>query len=118
MITREDLNEKLEPYWAERPVSKSVDTGEGWYDLIAKLLDDITAISKDFKIMQIKEKFGGLRFYIVAPGSVLKANLIKEKIYIAEDLSLKTCEVCGEPGEPRRVNGWIRTLCDAHSEVG
>ena len=44
--------------------------GNGWYDLIDKLSQDITDIinKEDCEITceacQVKEKFGGLRFYI------------------------------------------------------
>ncbi len=42
-------------------------TGDGWYDIINDLCQTITKIigKKDFKVIadQVKEKFGGLRFY-------------------------------------------------------
>lgn len=65
------------------------------------------------EILQIKEKFGGLRFYV---GEV-PANLyfrVNNAISLAEAASFATCEECGEPGK-RRGGGWIRTLCDAHA---
>jgi Txe/YoeB family toxin of Txe-Axe toxin-antitoxin module len=41
--------------------------GDGWYDLINNLCRDLTKVTenKDYKIvvLQVKEKFGGLRFY-------------------------------------------------------
>ena len=58
------------------------------------------------KASQVKEKFGGLRFYMTC-GTDEIYNLIEE----AEALSYKTCEVCGKPGE-ERPSGWIHTLCD------
>lgn len=59
--------------------------------------------------VQVKEKFGGLRFYVDRSDSVVDAL-----ISMAESMSYRTCEVCGSPGTPRR-GGWIRTLCDTHA---
>jgi len=58
------------------------------------------------KAVQVKEKFGGLRFYMTCGSSEI-FNLVEE----AETLSYKTCEECGGPGE-ERGGGWIRTLCN------
>jgi len=61
------------------------------------------------KAAQVKEKFGGLRFYMTC-GTDEIYDLISE----AETLSCKTCEECGKPGE-ERATGWIHTLCnDCH----
>ncbi len=61
------------------------------------------------ELVQVKEKFGGLRFYADGGSSELQAQ-----IELAEAMSYRTCETCGAPGVPRR-GGWIRTLCDAHA---
>ena len=58
------------------------------------------------KAAQVKEKFGGLRFYMTV-GIDKIFNLVEE----AEALSYKTCEECGKPGE-ERGGGWIHTLCN------
>jgi len=55
---------------------------------------------------QVKEKFGGLRFYMTCG-----TDEIYDLTDKAEALSYKTCEECGKPGEERH-GGWIRTLCD------
>jgi len=80
--------------------------GPGWGGLLDRLYD---AIPPNAIVVQVKEKFGGLRFYVdAAPGWFF--DLIHE----AEDLSMKTCEECGEPGYP--AGGWIKTLCEKHHE--
>lgn len=58
---------------------------------------------------QIKEKFGGLRFYI--DGHSDEAAAV---IGIAEAECWKTCEACGAPGRRRDEFEWITTLCGAH----
>jgi len=49
------------------PIYFGVDTGDGWYDLLYELCGRLVQIEKNFGIItiadQIKEKFGGLRFY-------------------------------------------------------
>jgi hypothetical protein len=67
-----------------------------------------TAIEDLPVIQQIKEKFGGLRFYVNRGG-----DDVSNYISFAEQMSYKTCEICGHPGE-RRNTGWVKTLCNHH----
>jgi hypothetical protein len=60
------------------------------------------------RIEQIKEKFGGLRFYYQGGD-----DHISGMVTMAEIWAGRTCEKCGNKGE-RRGGGWIRTLCDVH----
>lgn len=59
---------------------------------------------------QVKEKWGGLRFYVDNADDYCRGV-----IDLAERMSLSTCEVCGAPGK-RAGGGWIRTLCEEHSK--
>ena len=60
---------------------------------------------------QVKEKFGGLRFYV---------NGATDKhwnyISFAENMSHRTCEVCGAPGKTY-TDGWHQTLCEHHAKL-
>jgi hypothetical protein len=60
------------------------------------------------QVEQIKEKFGGLRFYYQG-GDAHIAGLVS----MAESWASNTCETCGNKGKVRH-GGWVRTLCDAH----
>ena len=60
--------------------------------------------------MQVKEKFGTLRFYYDGGD-----DKIDGMVRMAEAMSAVTCEECGAPGTSRR-GGWIRTLCDTHEQ--
>jgi hypothetical protein len=62
-------------------------------------------------INQVKEKFGGLRFYVSGGDPIIWAY-----IRFAEYMASKTCEECGAPGT-RHNTGWIRTLCATHATV-
>lgn len=98
--------------------------GPGWWPIIEVLCDQIHHHIK-FKneqrdrwnrgegcppvtISQIKEKFGGLRFYYDG-GDPAIAGMVT----MAESWAARSCEECGKPGKSRD-GGWIRTLCDEH----
>ena len=86
-------------------VECGADCGDGWVPLLEKLIGDLNALNEPYTIEQIKEKFGGLRFYytgLTQEGSDLVSR--------AERDSFKICEVCGDPGE-LRAKGWWKTLC-------
>lgn len=83
--------------------------GDGWLHLIINLIEELIAAGWDREVVQVKEKFGGLRFY---------TNSAPEGGYDIinkyEALSQETCEICGEKGKLRDT-GWMRTLCDEHA---
>jgi len=91
--------------------------GDGWYDLINQLCGDISkwyntnrgGIPDDFYVVQVKEKFGSLRFYITAA-----PKEIHDMISVAEQKSYFICEKCGKEGKMfyRDELPWIMTLCD------
>lgn len=101
-------------------ISKGIDCGNGWYNLLETLaakieryLETCPEDQRDgaFGLLQIKEKFGGLRFYCQG---VNFPEELKNAINEAESLSYRTCEICGEPGK-LRSSSWLMTLCDDHA---
>jgi len=58
------------------------------------------------EVTQVKEKFGGLRFYVNSSDDYI-AGLIS----FAEGMSYKTCSACGEKSSNQVRRGWIYTLC-------
>lgn len=93
------------------------DCGDGWFKLIHELSSKLEALilqlpdveRANVRASQVKEKFGGLRFYMTSSTEEMN-HLIDE----AEERSYAICETCGAPGR-RRYGGWIRTLCDEHA---
>jgi hypothetical protein len=89
---------------------------DGWFDILWRLCGDLEPlvaqleqeIGCQFEVLQVKEKFGGLRFYVNH-----KNDAIRQRIEAAIQESLHTCEVCGQPGRLRE-DDWIKTLCDEH----
>ncbi|MFV8836738.1 hypothetical protein ACNSTU_17400 [Aquisalimonas sp. APHAB1-3] len=63
-----------------------------------------------FRWLQIKEKFGGLRAYASHDG----LQGVEEILRSAHARSARTCQVCGQPGEMRRVGPIIMTVCIPH----
>ena len=100
-------------FYANRPPIKSrhfFAVGDGWLPLIKKCIKECIKAGWNKEICQVKEKFGGLRFYI-NDGSKEIFDIISKY----ENISHTTCEECGKPGK-QRSGGWIRTLCDKHSK--
>jgi len=90
-----------------------VPVGEGWYPIIADLVREIREIDerlgKKSQVLQIKEKFGALRFYLDD-----MSEEYREVVSRAENKSLETCEDCGAPGK-MYSDGWMLTLCREHA---
>jgi len=115
-MTMEDRNEESQEALDES--SSWFECDDGWGSLIAELEVKLKALSPDYTVSQVKEKFGGLRYY-AHPGeadpetSERFYDLIRE----AEAKSYKTCECCGQPGRLARRGGggWYKTLCPACS---
>ena len=84
--------------------------GEGWFELLKNLIDELISLGWDRDMIQSKEKFGGLNFYIKEPTTEMSAIILAY-----EQMSYSVCEDCGEEGS-RRNDGWIKTLCDVHAE--
>jgi hypothetical protein len=101
---------------AENLMCFGFECSDGWFDLIWKLCENIETSLKGqtdwnptippFRVIQVKEKFGGLRFY-----TNWGNDEIFKHINEAESKSHKTCEMCGKFGKVRR-DGWVKTLCD------
>jgi hypothetical protein len=92
--------------------------GAGWWPILEHLCHNIQS-HIDWKnkqgqtvpqvtVEQIKEKFGGLRFYYQGGD-----DEISGMVRMAESWAEIACEDCGGIGK-RRGGGWVRTLCDLH----
>jgi len=92
--------------------------GKGWWPIVESLCANIQGhlnwvnrngtVVEQVVVMQIKEKFGGFRFYYEGGD-----DMINGLVTMAESWAIRSCEECGKPGKSRS-GGWIRTLCDEH----
>ena len=96
--------------------------GDGWFDLIYELCKEIKeyygVVPETFSVVEVKEKFGALRFYITyAP------RVVHDMIDRAEKRSYRVCEECGKVNDYKKGDvpyrsfyrdklPWIQTLCD------
>jgi len=102
----ESIKDKVDqPQWEG---SKNIITQEKIDETKAKLDEETLKVPV---AVQVKEKFGGLRFYV-------NGATDKHWSYInfAESMSYRTCEDCGAPGKTY-TDGWHTTLCDIHAEM-
>ena len=99
---------------------RGVFCGSGWDAILLDLDEKLAALVPNYEVNQVKEKFGGLRYYVSfpedAPGGVVKQ--CRALISATESECARTCDECGQPGEPADTGtGWIRVLCPTDAEA-
>jgi hypothetical protein len=107
---------KFKFFKPDRPPTQSLmcfgfAVGDGWFKLLWDLCIaiDKTNPPEEFEVVQVKEKFAGLRFY-----AHYCTEEINKLISEAESKSYKTCEICGRKGKVRLYR-WNVTLCFWHN---
>lgn len=91
--------------------------GDGWFNVIDNLCKEIQEYLdnnphiEQIHAVQVKEKYGGLRFYLD-----FSTEEIDKMIRKAEVEASKTCDVCGKPGE-LGGSGWYATRCEEHTKA-
>lgn len=93
--------------------------GKGWASLIHEVFSYIENNKISVKIIQVKEKYGGLRIYFHETNHLEDSSYREFSKFImdAENRSLKMCETCGNPGL-LRGKSWYYTSCDLHAKHG
>lgn len=113
-----------------------LECGEGWFDLIDTLCGSIQHYidsnertnkyiiennkknpekakqllpTRQVVVHQIKEKFGGLRFYVNHQNEYVSGLIAG-----ITSMSYKTCEYCGAPGKLSNTTNWYVTGCKKH----
>ena len=99
------------------PIRYGFACDDGWLPLLEILFKGMAELDtqKAVRIFQIKEKCGGLRFYIEFQSKNLLGEEYTNKIYDliskAESASYNICERCGASPAKQTSKGWIKTLC-------
>lgn len=87
----------------------------GWIGPVERLTDLLERIG-GIRCVQVKEKFGGLRYYVESddetPVPPERRELVYGLIHACEAACSIICLYCGAPGR-LRGGGWVRTLCDS-----
>ena len=101
---------------------------EGWTNTFVpemkkELANTLGGYVYDFDVLQIKEKYGTMRIYwswadrdytsreIVDLEEI--SEIITDIINKYENISEKTCAVCGKPAT-KFTTGWVWPVCDEH----
>lgn len=105
------LEHLLAKYEISRP-SCSSELPAGWAYIVDELIDDLIELGWDKDLHQVKEEFGGLRFYIGAGSPE-----VHDRITLAEQSSFKVCIDCGSEDDITRVPGhYILFTCPTCKE--
>jgi hypothetical protein len=100
----------------------------GWYSLLVELDEQLRALLPNYVIHQVKEKFGGLRYYwepgedvrdasdpggeAAVAGRERRIELAQQLVASAEKRASAICELCGAAGQLHRTHaGRYKTLC-------
>lgn len=101
-------------------LSYGLECGSGWFEMLLVLSESIEKIAATMKaqgvdeselplVCQVKEKLGGLRYYIEHGNHDIN-TMIEE----AQQTSYRICDVCGAAGELRVIEGIYMTRCHEH----
>jgi hypothetical protein len=109
-------NQLFERYPAIFVRERDIACGDGWFDLIDTLCEQLQHATETQEMpqvvaAQVKEKFGALRFYVHERSAEQQGM-----ITLAQAMSYRICDVCGARGELR---GPViaRTRCDKHVDT-
>lgn len=104
---------------------KYISCNPGWWYILEELETKLNYLDPDYKINQVKEKFGALRFYYQSSKGGVVQDIMNDCVRAAERLSTSTCEMCGSscvrtiPEKVKwdstvklRDGGWYKTLCN------
>lgn len=102
-------------------MSYGFECGSGWFEMLLLLSESIEKIASTMKaegvdedklplVCQVKEKLGGLRYYIEHGNYEINA-MIEE----AQQKSFGICDVCGAAGQLRVIEGIYMTRCHEHT---
>ncbi len=120
-----DDDKKLEKLREEFPrvfrQLRNFECGDGWYDLVRKLAAHAEALASEAGLdpesdawpqaVQVKEKFGGLRFYLAGGTPEIHQKFFDQMMAVEQE-SRSICERCGAPGQVINDGGYVHTNCE------
>lgn len=105
LFSQKDLSAQETCLWG------GLECSGGWYFLIDNLCNCIQNYINinnlpQVEVVQVKNKFGMLRYYLNSSDPTIDGM-----IWLTEDISHKTCEICGSNKDVVHTSGHVRTLC-------
>lgn len=94
---------------------------KGWNELVEEITSKIEVINNKYspssyiRAVQVKQKFGGLRYYIsIEDVEEQDVKYVYDIIAEAEKRSFTICEYCGSTAKISKHRTYVETLCDEH----
>lgn len=101
-------------------MSYGLEVGDGWYELLLALSEDLQRLDPTLVATQVKQKFGTLRFYLAQSDLAMRGEAgamfslapqasderVRARIQQAEKDSAGICEECGAPGHYHQGGYW------------
>jgi len=101
------LKDRRNPFRSKIKDRSFCSCGDGWLPLIQECIEGAIKLGWNKEICQIKEKFGGLRFYTNSASEECHAWVSK-----CGARSYEICEQCGSTDNVSQTKGgWITSLC-------
>jgi hypothetical protein len=102
--------------------SGTIEVPLGWLNLIYQLNIRLKSMFPNYVIHQVKEKFGGLRFYYSINRDFTTSKSNKKKIIKfqttvneAEIIANYVCAICGNYNKENISTGWKSPRCREHA---
>lgn len=114
-ITIFDLHKSMRNNFYDKRPEKHISIDEGWYKLVLQCHIELLNVDPQYKIYQIKEKFGELRYYYEPSEHYWEdyqiVSLMTRISSKYEAISKTTCEATGQVGVlMKSPTGYFRTL--------
>ena len=103
----------------ETAMGRGFECQDGWYPLIRTLCETLCLHLDEqpgqgsIRVVQVKEKLGGLRFRVRGGD-----EYVRGAIDLAERMSYRLCEVCGRPADGDGQESAAGTRCGLHRGAG
>jgi hypothetical protein len=98
------------------PYLPYVDVDEGWYQLVLDCDNELSGIDPNYDLQQVKEKFGGLRYYFQPSDPKLREEM-DAVVAKYEKIASETCEASGGPGVlMKSIGNHYKTLNPEYAE--
>jgi len=99
---------------ASRFAQDGFDIGDGWFDIVDRLSAKLSA-DPNLHVWQLKEKMGRLTVYFCDSAASSDPRLDEATdaaLDEAAEESMRTCEVCGQPGIRDKRRHWVSVRCE------
>lgn len=88
-----------------------IEVPEGWHKIVLKCHEMLIHMDPSYQVEQVKEKYGGLRYYYSSEKQGVERKIMDAIISSAEREADFTCQECGKTPATISNGGWVATLC-------